>query len=105
VHRVRYAVDDHRERHLAEMDRQFVRQVIDQLDGLIERTGAGELIVAASPHMLGLFRAQSHRLTRRDLRIVEHDRDLAHLSPARIYEQLVAQGFVPPRSPLEPPER
>jgi protein required for attachment to host cells len=95
--RLHYAFDDHREAHVAELDAEFAREVVDELAALIRSTHAQRLILCASPHMLGQLRDVGRELHRAVPSIDEVPRDLVKLAPAQLRDQLASYGLLPPR--------
>lgn len=99
--RLQYAFDDHRDAHIDELDAEFARSVIAELDRLLQATRAHRLILCASPNMLGDLRDAADTLRRDHLIIDEHPRDLVKLTTPKIRDQLAAYGLLP--APLPRP--
>jgi protein required for attachment to host cells len=93
-----HTVDDHREAHVSEMDAQFAKGIVAELDRVVREGAYGQLIIVASPPMLGLVRKATeavHALMR--LQIDEVSRDLAKLTSAQLHDHLAQQQLIPPR--------
>lgn len=94
---LQYALDDHRDAHIDELDLQFTREIAAAIDHAIEETGATRLVVCASPRMLGMLRA-AHR-PHGGLTVEEIARDYTKLTTPQIHERLVAHGLLPAAPP------
>jgi protein required for attachment to host cells len=97
---LQFGLDDHRDAHVGQMDADFSRTVIGEVEDLLRSAGAERLIVCASPRMLGELRAVGSNLSRGAIKIDEIPRDLVKLTPAQLREQLAGYGLLP-----APPER
>ncbi len=93
-----YGLDDHRQAHVQELDAEFARRIVDELETLLRASHAPRLIVCASPNMLGELRKVQRALPA-DLTIDELERDLVKLTPAELRDHLVGYGLLPPRPP------
>jgi protein required for attachment to host cells len=92
---LQYAIDDHREQHIANMDAEFARLVASELGELLRLTPMDRLILCASPHMLGHLRdARGGALADAEI-----PRDLVKLAPNELREQLADYGVLPPKPP------
>jgi protein required for attachment to host cells len=92
---LQYGIDDHRDAHIDAIDAAFAREIADAIKRLVRDTGAGRLIVVASPRMLGALRTAD--LRRRGVVIDELGRNYSRLTPAQIHDQLVERGLLPTR--------
>jgi protein required for attachment to host cells len=93
---LQYGFDDHRAAHVAAMDAEFARAVIDELDVLLRATSSRHLILCASPRMLGELREIGDRLPRAGLVIDELPRNLVKLTTPAIRDYLASFGLLPP---------
>lgn len=93
---VRFAFDDHREAHLAEMDAEFARAVTQEIERLLVQTAARRLVLCASPNMLGALRTARGSAS---VEIEELARDLSKLTVPELREQLASYGLLPPKPP------
>jgi protein required for attachment to host cells len=89
--------DDHREGALRHMDRQFARDIVDELERLIAEHDCHAAVLAASPRMLGILREMTAGLVERGLTLHEIDRDLAQLTAAQLQDYLSERGLLPER--------
>jgi protein required for attachment to host cells len=89
-----YALDDHREDHMAHLDDDFARAVTGELKLLV--AGVDRLIICASPRMLGRLRDVIGAVHRPGLAIDEIPHDLVKLTPPQLQDQLVSYGVLPP---------
>jgi len=87
--------DDHRAAHIDDMDAGFARDVTSALIEVLRASGAGHLIVCASPRMLGELRAAGPELRRSGLAIDEVPRNLTKLTPSELRDQLASYGLLP----------
>jgi protein required for attachment to host cells len=95
--RLQYGLDDHRDDHIAALDAAFAREIADAIKRLVRDTGAGRLIVVASPRMLGALRAAD--LRHQGVVLDELPRDYAKLTQAQIHERLIEHGLLPTPPP------
>jgi protein required for attachment to host cells len=95
-----YAVSDRREEHIDVVDHQFAAQIAAEVEAVLGRTGARELVLVASPRMLGHLRdviGQRERLPGGvSTRAVP--RDLTRLTASRVQDHLADLGYLDPRS-------
>lgn len=97
------SVDDHRTGHLAELDARFAKQVVEELATWVREQGASNIIIAASPKMLGTLRSHLGPLTRAGASVTEVDENMNNLSTAQIQEKLARLDLVRPRTRLSMP--
>ncbi len=89
--------EDHREANLDNMDADFARSIVQQIERTLADIGSHHLIVCASPKMLGQLRAAD--LRRNGVVIDELARDYVKLTPPQLREQLAEQGLLPGKPP------
>ena len=90
-----HRLDDHRRRHLAEIDRRFARDVAAEVARRSE--GKGKLVVVAAPHTLGLLRVALASTSGVPEDVVELRHDLSRLSVHALHEALATEAVVPGR--------
>ena len=95
------AFDDHREHHLDEMDAQFARDIVGEIERLVRDGAYAHVIVVASPKMLGELRRADGVLHRADIVLDEVPRDLAKLTSPQLHDHLASRGIIPPRQRLD----
>lgn len=95
-----FAHDDHREASLRHMDHQFAVDIVDELERLVRAHGHREVILSASPRMLGILRELTGGLQRAGVVFHELDRDLVRFSPAQLHDHLSVRGLLPARERL-----
>jgi protein required for attachment to host cells len=88
-----HAVDDRRDAKTDEGDRDFAAYVATELKASVSDLEADELVVAASPRMLGWLREQNLASSAANVR--ELDKNLSSLSPAELRDRLVKDGILP----------
>lgn len=96
----RHGVDDHRQQHLDEMDRQFAADIVDRLADEVHGDGApasSTVILVASHHLLGHLRAAADRLAKAGADVIDVAKDLTNLSPTALHDHLARDGLVPGR--------
>jgi protein required for attachment to host cells len=100
----RHAVSDHREDRRREVERQFAARVAAEAAGVWRRYPACELIVAASPRMLGFLRPAIERQIRAKDQIAMRDlpRDLTTLSTPMLHDLLAEAELLPARGRRAP---
>jgi protein required for attachment to host cells len=95
-----YAPTDHRDENIGNMDKLFSRTVVSELRTVLDRLATQDLVLAASPNMLGLLRQELEPLVKNGLAVSELSRDLTQFSPAQLHDYLSQQGILPPRERL-----
>lgn len=92
---LQYGFDDHRDAHIDELDAEFARAVIRELDDLLRSSRAERLILCASPRMLGELRDARTALSRDSLVIDEIPHGLVTLTPPQLRDRLTSYGLLP----------
>lgn len=82
----RHAVDP-RENARNNMERSFMREVVDALAAAAQKDSFDRLVVVAAPHALGDLRALLPDAVAKKV-VAEIDRDYVHLSPKQLAEHL-----------------
>jgi len=95
-----FGLSDRRDASMRQMDRRFAAAIAAELERLVAENGCRTVIVAASPHMLGLLRELTRPLVRAGVEIHEIDRDLVRLSPSALHDFLAERGLLPGRERL-----
>jgi protein required for attachment to host cells len=98
---------DHRDQHRRELVRHFAAQIAEEAAAIWSRYPSCQLVVVASPVMLGLLRPAIERKIGPTDRVEIHDlaRDLTKLAGPKLHDQLAEAGLVPVRGrhpPLQP---
>jgi len=95
---------DHRDHHRREVERQFAVRIAEEAAGVWRRYPSCELILAASPVMLGLLRPAIQGLLRAKDQVLirELARDLTKLSGPMLHDLLAGSGLVPERGRRPP---
>ena len=102
-----HATPDHRDHHRREIERQFAVRVAEEAASVWRRYPSCELIIAASPVMLGLLRpAIDKQLHPKDrIAVRELARDLTKLTGPKLHDLLAEAELIPARgrhAPLVP---
>ncbi|MBT8494574.1 MAG: host attachment protein [Deltaproteobacteria bacterium] len=88
-----HAVDDRRDAKTDEGDRDFAVHVTSELKAAVAELEARELVIAASPRMLGWLRQCGLSSVADSVR--EIDKNLSTLSASDLRDKLVADGAMP----------
>jgi len=91
------AVDDHRDDHLAEVDRRFAAEVLTRLAALTDEAACQRVALVAAPRFLGYLREHTGALQKKGVAIEEVARDLTRESPPELRTHLGALGVLPER--------
>jgi len=99
-----HTVSDHRDSRRRETSREFAEDVADAASRVWRTLPACEIVVVASPSMLGHLRPA---IARRSGGAIPHNvhelaRDLSKLAPAALHDALATAGHLPPRGRREP---
>lgn len=99
-----HAVNDHRDGKRREQSKEFADQVAEAAARVWRSLPSCEIVVTASPTMLGHLRpALARRTTGAAAPIVrELARDLSKLAPAALHDALATAGLLPPRGRRDP---
>jgi protein required for attachment to host cells len=95
---LQYTFDDHRDAFVNNLEAEFARTVIAELQRLLDAAPARRLIVCASPRMLGELRAVGVP-RRAGLVVDEVARDLVELRATDLRDRLASYGLLPERPP------
>ena len=95
-----FGLCDRRDASMRQMDRRFAAAIAAELERVVAEGGCRTVIVAASPHMLGLLRELTRGLVRAGVEVHEIDRDLVRLSPSALQDFLAERGLLPVRERL-----
>lgn len=90
-------VDDHRDDHLAEVDRRFAAEVVGRVATLADETACRRVALVASPRFLGYLREQVGGLQKQGVAIEEVARDLTRENPSELRSHLGELGVLPGR--------
>jgi protein required for attachment to host cells len=93
--------DDHRDAHIDEMDNKFAKQIVDELDRIIQANRLMHLVLIAPPKMLGTLRKNNGVLHRDGLALDEITQDLTNLSAPALHDRLAALHLIPARQRLK----
>jgi protein required for attachment to host cells len=95
---LQYVFDDHRDRHIAEIDDKFARTTMAALRELIDEQPTQRVVISASPRMLGRLRAAAPGLLPDHIVLDEIPRDLVKLSTADVRAELAHRDLLPSRA-------
>jgi len=91
------STDDHRDAHLDQLERNFARHIIDEVDRIARQRGLGRVILVTTPKMLGELRKVDAVLEHADLEVSYVERDLAQLTSPQIHDHLAELHLISPR--------
>ncbi|HEX7842857.1 MAG TPA: host attachment protein [Kofleriaceae bacterium] len=99
-----HVTPDHRDHRRRDLERHFAALIAEEAAAVWRRYPSCELIVVASPVMLGLLRPEIARQIRAKDRLAIHelDRDLTRLTVPMLHDLLADQGFLPGRGRRPP---
>jgi len=92
-----FAVDDHRDAHIEETDRRFAGAIAHHLGDVLAEHPAREVVIVASPNMLGLLRKDTADLPRLGMEVHELPLDLTKETPSQLHDHLAERGLLPSR--------
>lgn len=87
-----FGLDDHRDQHLENVDRQFAQDVLEQVRLACSSQPVDRLILCAPPRMLGHLRHGSAG----PVEVVEVAKDLTKLAPTALRAHLADHHALPP---------
>lgn len=88
-------VDDHRDDHVAELDRRFAAEVLTKVATLADETACKRVALVAAPRFLGYLREHTGALARKGVTIEEVARDLTRETPPELRAHLGQLGVLP----------
>ena len=91
-----HSYDDHRDGHLAEMQRRFSKRVMDAAELLVQSNKATRLVVAAPPGMLGTLRPALTSALSQSVAVQEVAKDLTQLGLFALQQHLAREKILPP---------
>ena len=96
----RRMLDDGRDARIDQLDLQFAKDIVAEIDRIVREGGYGNVIIVATPKMLGDLRKFDGVLHRADLVLDEIPRDLAKLTSPQLHDKLAELKLIPPRQRL-----
>jgi protein required for attachment to host cells len=91
------STDDHREAHFDQLERNFARQIVDEVDRISRERGFTRVILVTPPKMLGELRKVDRTLQRPEMTVEYLERDLARLTSPQIHDHLAELRMISPR--------
>jgi protein required for attachment to host cells len=89
--------DDHRESHFDQLERNFARQIIEEVDRIARERAFTRIILVTPPKMLGELRKADRALHRPEMSVEYLERDLARLTSSQIHDHLADLRMISPR--------
>jgi protein required for attachment to host cells len=93
----RGSTDDHRLAQIADHEEKFARLVTDELAQLVRDRKFRDLILVASPKMLGVLRPLVEPVRRSGIAVVELAQDLSGMTMPQIHDHLADLGLIASR--------
>jgi protein required for attachment to host cells len=90
-----FGFDDHRRDHLEQLDAAFARDIVARIATHTRDHRVKQLVVCASPHMLGEVRRYLASVRREGLVVHELDTNLVQLPIAEVQARLIARHVLP----------
>jgi protein required for attachment to host cells len=91
------STDDHRDAHFDQLERNFAKQIVGEVDRIARERGFTHVVVVTTPRMLGELRKLDAALHRVELALEYVVRDLAQLTPTQIHDHLAQLQLIAPR--------
>jgi protein required for attachment to host cells len=91
-----HTLEDHRARHVEEMERRFARHIAHDVEGLAAARGAEFVVLVAAPRMLGHLRRAFAAARHRGVDVRELPRNLHELTTDALAERLATEGLLRP---------
>lgn len=95
-----FVTDDHRQRHLDELDAEFAREIATETERIARERGYHDVLVVASSRMLGRLRRELASLRKAGITVDEIQRDYTRLSTQELRERLAELAVLPPPTRL-----
>jgi protein required for attachment to host cells len=89
--------DDHRDGHFAELEHRFACQVVDDVKRIAGERGLDQVLLVATPKMLGVLRSVDAPLRAPGQTLQYVERDLAQLTSPQIHDHLAQLQLIDPR--------
>ncbi|WP_440996070.1 host attachment protein [Arhodomonas sp. SL1] len=89
--------DEHRDNHDAELEHRFAKDIAEELNNLLNGSGAERVVLCAEKRMLGYLRQAINGKLSGEVRIIEVPKDLTKLSAHNLHSKLADDGHLPAR--------
>lgn len=90
-----HGTDDHRAQHRVEMERRFVRRLLDEAQRFARDQGLNQLVLSAEASLLGVLRPELERMAMPGVSVVELPENLVRHSLAALTDVLTLRGVMP----------
>lgn len=94
-----HGYDDHRERHISELEQRFSREVAGQIAKQVQQRQSEMVVIAAEHRMLGHLREALKTSLPADIEVVDADINISKLSAIELHEHLAKKSLIPARVP------
>lgn len=93
----RGSTDDHRNAQIADHDEKFVKRVLGEVAHQVQERGLPDVILIASPKILGMVRSIGHPV-RKDVAFIEIAQDLSWMTPSQLHDHLAERNLIGARA-------
>ncbi|WP_347333007.1 host attachment protein [Marinimicrobium locisalis] len=87
--------DEHRDKREHKANRQFAKDIVADLEQIIQENNVSRLVLCAESQMLGVLRPELNALSSKQIKLTEIDKDLTNLNPQQLHSKLAEDGFLP----------
>ena len=89
--------DEHRENNEQQNTQKFAREIIHNLNDMIEAKHIDHVVLCGEKQMIGFLRKTLDELPRDKISLDEVPKDLTKFTPRELHQKLAAEGFLPKR--------
>jgi len=94
-----HGYDDHRDRHIEELEQRFTRQIASQVSGQVQQQQTDVVVIAAERRILGHLREALKTSLSSGVEVVDTDLNISKLNPLELQEHLAKKALIPARTP------
>jgi len=94
-----HGYDDHRDRHIEELEQRFARQVASQVSRQAQQHRSEVVVIASEHRMLGHLRETLKANLPGGIELVDTDLNISKLNIIELQEHLAKKGLLPARTP------
>ena len=94
-----HGYDDHRDRHIEELEQRFARRVASQVSRQAQQHRSEVVVIAAERRILGHLREALKANLPGGMDVVDTDLNISKLNIIELQEHLAKKGLIPARTP------
>lgn len=94
-----HGYDDHRDRHIEELEQRFAYQIASQVSGQAQQRKTDVVVIAAERRILGHLREALKASLSSAVEVVDTDLNISKLSPLELQGHLAKKALIPARTP------